>query len=229
MANVEIGIAPSHIPTIVSGKYEIKANLQNNLSNVQGQEVVFYVAGYNYTIPQNEVLAMYPPMEHTGDFAGTFPHIQFRRSTLPWEFNCESKGKRIPYIFLVLLKEDELASGDFEILETNTNELKDSLEDATEPKPLKILNIVKGDKELFPSIDFVSQLAHVRVQEHAELKDLNLPKETSILISHRRVEPNTKYKVFVCYYSAEVIIKVKDKYQLNNSHEKMSIKAQKHA
>lgn len=220
MANVEIGIAPSHIPTIVSGKYEIKANLQNNLSNVLGQEVVFYVAGYNYTIPQNEVLAMYPPMEHTGDFAGTFPHIQFRRSTLPWEFNCESKGKRIPYIFLVLLKEEELISGDFEILETNTNELKDSLEDTTEPKPLKILNIVKGDKQLFPSVDFVSQLAHVRVQEHAELKDLNLPKETSILISHRSVEPNTKYKAFVCYYSAEVIIKGKDKYQLNNSHEK---------
>ncbi|WP_435525604.1 hypothetical protein [Chryseobacterium indoltheticum] len=220
MANVEIGIAPSHIPTIVSGKYEIKANLQNNLSNVQGQEVVFYVAGYNYTIPQNEVLAMYPPMEHTGDFAGTFPHIQFRRSTLPWEFNCESKGKRIPYIFLVLLKEDELASGNFEILEANTNELKDSLEDTEEPKPLKILNILKGDKALFPSVDLISQLAHVRVQEHAELKDLNLPKETSILISHRRVEPNTKYKAFVCYYSSEVIIKGKDKYQLNNFNEK---------
>ncbi len=219
MANEEIGIAPSHIPTIVSGKYEIKADLQNNLSIVKAQEVVFYVAGYNYTIPQNEILAMYPPMEHTGDFAGTFPHIQFRRSTLPWEFNCESKGKKIPYIFLVVLKEDELASGEFEILETDTNDLKDSLEDVTEPKPLKILNVLKADTELFPSIDCVSQLAHVRVQEHAELKDLNLPKETSILISHRMVEPDTKYKTFVCYYSAEVTIKGKDKYQLNNSNE----------
>lgn len=220
MAHEEIGIAPSHIPTIVSGKYEIKANLQNNLSNAKEQEVVFYVAGYNYTIPQNEILTMYPPMEHTGDFAGTFPHIQFRRSTLPWEFNCESQGKKIPYLFLVVLKEDELSFGDFEILETNTNDLKDSLEDPEEPKPLKILKVVKGNEELFPSIDFVSQLAHVRVQEHTELKDLNLPKETSIVIAHRMVEPNTKYRAFVCYYSAEVITKGKDKYQLNNSNEK---------
>jgi hypothetical protein len=220
MANAETGIAPSHIPTIVSGKYEIKGNLQNNLSNAHEQEVTFYVAGYNYMIPQNEVLTMYPPAEHMGNFAGTFPHIQFRRSTLPWEFNCESKGKRIPYIFLILLKEEELTSGKFEILETNTNELNDSLEDVTEPKPLRILNALKDDNEIFPSIDFVSQLAHVRVQQHAELKDLNLPKETSILISHRMLEPDTKYKAFVCYYSAEVKIKGKDKYQLNNSNEK---------
>ncbi|MCX8526456.1 hypothetical protein OF897_21290 [Chryseobacterium formosus] len=220
MVNEEIGIAASHIPTVASGKYEIKANLQNNLSNIQEQEIVFYVAGYQYTIPQNEVLAMYPPTEHTGDFAGTFPHIQFRRSTLPWEFNCESNGKKIPYIFLVILKEDELASGDFEIMETSTNDLMDSLEDPEEPKPLKILKALKGNEELFPSIDFVSQLAHVRVQEHVELKDLNLPKETSILIAHRMVEPTTKYKAFVCYYSTEVITKEKDKYQLNNSNKK---------
>ena len=135
MANEEIGIAPSHIPTIASGKYEVKANLQNNLADVQRQDVAFYIAGYNHAIPQNEVLALYPPMEHTGNFAGTFPHIQFRRSTLPWEYHCEAKGKRIPYIFLVLLKEEELASGKFEILEKNTNALKDALEEATEPKP----------------------------------------------------------------------------------------------
>lgn len=217
MEHEEIGIAPSHIPTVVSGKYEIKTNLQNNLTNVEDQNIVFYVAGYNYTIPQNEILAMYPPMEHTGDFAGTFPHIQFRRSTLPWEFECRSEGTRIPYIFLVLLKDDELASRQFEILETNTNDLKDSLEDINEPKPLKILNVLNDDNEIFPSIDFVSQLAHVRVQEHEELKDLNLPKETSIVISHRMVEPDTKYRAFVCYYSAEIIGKGKDKYQLNNS------------
>jgi len=219
MANKETGIAPAHIPTVVSGKYEIKANLLNNLTRVDEQKVVFYVAGYAYATPQNEVLAMYPPMEHRGDFAGTFPHIQFRRSTLPWEFDCRSEGKKIPYIFLVLLKEDELASGDFEILKTNTNDLKDLLEDVNKPKPLNILNALKDNNGIFPSIDFVSQLAHVRVQEHAELKDLNLPKETSIVIAHRMVEPDTKYKAFVCYYSAEVIIKEKDKYQLNNSNE----------
>ncbi|WP_343663194.1 hypothetical protein [Chryseobacterium mucoviscidosis] len=216
MAEEKTGIAPSHIPTVGSGKYQIKTDLQNNLTTVQQQEIVFYVEGYNAAIPQNEILAMYPPNEHTGDFAGAFPHVQFRRSTLPWEFDCQYKGNRIPYIFLVLLKEEELASGDFEILESDTNHLNDSLEDITEPKTLKILNLLKGNREIFPSVDFISQLAHVRVQEHEELKKLNLPEETSIVISHRRVEPDTKYKVFVCYYSAEVNNQEKEKYQLNN-------------
>lgn len=214
MANEEIGIAASHIPTIASGKYEVKANLQNNLADVQRQDVAFYIAGYNHAIPQNEVLAMYPPMEHTGNFAGTFPHIQFRRSTLPWEYHCEAKGKRIPYIFLVLLKEEELASGKFEILEKNTNALKDALEEATEPKPLKILNALKDNDGILPSIDLMSQLAHARIQEHKELTELNLPKETSIVISHRMVEPDTRYRAFVCYYSTEIVDN-EDKYQLS--------------
>jgi hypothetical protein len=75
-------------------------------------------------------------------------------------------------------------------------------------------------------VDFVSQLAHVRVQEHEELKKLNLPEETSIVISHRRVEPDTKYKVFVCYYSAEVNNQEKEKYQLNNFSGQMNMKRQ---
>lgn len=217
MVHEEIGIAPSHIPTVASGKYEIKAGLYNNLTFVQDQDIVFYVEGYTYTIPQNEILAVYPPMEHTGDFAGTFPHIQFRRSTLPWEFDCQAEGKRTPYIFLVLLKDNELASGAFEIVETHTNQLRDSLEEANEPKPLKILHALKDNNGILPSVDLLSQLAHVRVQEHDELKDLNLPRETSVVIGHRMVEPDTKYRALVCYYSAEVIIKEKEQYQLNNS------------
>jgi hypothetical protein len=97
---------------------------------------------------------MYPPNEHTGDFAGAFPHVQFRRSTLPWEFDCQYKGNRIPYIFLVLLKEEELASGDFEILESDTNHLNDSLEDIAEPKPLKILNLFKRKPRNFSVCGF---------------------------------------------------------------------------
>lgn len=217
MAEKRTGIAPSHIPAVASGKYEIEAGLKNNLTEAQEQNIIFFVEGYNAAIPQNEILAMYPPMEHTGDFAGTFPHVQFRRSTLPWEFDCRSEGNRIPYIFLVLLKEEELASGMFEIRETDTNNLNNSLDDIAEPKPLKILNLVKGEPQIFPSVDSVMKLAHVRIQEHEDLKELNLPKETSIVISHRRVEPDTKYRAFVCCYSAEVANQDKDKYQLNTT------------
>ncbi len=199
MLEENIGIAPSHIPTVTAGKYSIKAKLSNGLSNGSEQKIEFHVDGYNHTIPQNEVLAMYPPMEHIGNFAGTFPHIQFRRSTLPWEYII-NEGKT-PYIFLVLLKEEELTSSKFEIIEADTNSLKESLEDPIEPKPLRILSIREGSEFFLPPISMVSKLAHVRVQEHTELKDLHLPKETSIVVAHRMVEPSTKYRAFVCYYA----------------------------
>ncbi|MBD3907267.1 hypothetical protein NAL32_21305 [Chryseobacterium sp. Ch-15] len=208
MSNKKIGLAPYHIPTVAAGEYNIAASLKNNLEQNVTQEIKFGVAGYNASIPQNEVLAVYPPREHTGNFAGTFPHIQFRRSTLPWEYKVnqtDSHDKRFPYIFLVLLKEKEL--NDFQIITTDTNQLEGSTESPDEPKPLKIIK--HNNSELFPKADLIKNLAHVRVQEHTEIKNLNLPKETSILVSHRMVEPNTKYRAFVCYYAKEMTDKYK--------------------
>lgn len=208
MTNKEIGLAPYHIPTVLAGEYNITAELnqKNNvdestvLNEGKKQEIKFRVAGYNTTIPQNEILAVYPPIDHTGDFAGTFPHIQFRRSTLPWEYKVNTSTKvedRLPYIYLVLFKEEELK--DFEISPTDTNSLAGSIESPDEPKPLKLITC--NNSELFPKPNLNQKLAHVRVQEHTELKDLNLPKETSILVSHRMVQPEKKYRAFVCYYA----------------------------
>lgn len=267
MTNKEIGLAPYHIPAVAAGDYKITASLNQKkdndtvavLNEGQEQKINFKVAGYNAAILQNEVLAVYPPIEHTGNFAGTFPHIQFRRSTLPWEYKVvdnvkEKDCKKVlllnktedkidflkknkidfnqndyneiegdenrlnylnsiingayvyPYIFLVLLKEEELKK--IEIINTDTNQLEGSTESSDEPKPLKVIKCNKS--ELFPKSELIQKLAHVRVQELTELKDLNLPKETSLLVSHRMVEPNTKYKVFVCYYAD----KVGDKYRM---------------
>lgn len=208
MTNKEIGLAPYHIPTVLAGEYNITAELnqKNNvdestvLNEGKKQEIKFSVAGYNAAIPQNEVLAVYPPIDHTGNFAGTFPHIQFRRSSLPWEYEVKHGNDRLPYIFLLLLKEEELK--DLEIITTDTNSLNGSTESPAEPKPLQVIK--HNGSELFPKAGLIQKLAHVRVQEHTELKDLNLPKETSILVSHRMVEPNTKYKAFVCYYASKI-------------------------
>ncbi|PAM95147.1 hypothetical protein B4N84_07650 [Flavobacterium sp. IR1] len=215
MPDQSIGLAPYHIPKLPFGNYNIVANLNQKSNNDQiestvlnegnKQEIKFLVAGYNATIPQNEILAVYPPIEHIGNFAGTFPHIQFRRSTLPWEYEIKNGSDRLPYIFLVLLKEDELSQ--IKIIETDTNQLDNSTESLDEPKPLKVLNC--NNSELFPKADLIKNLAHVRVQEHTEIKNLNLPKETSILVSHRMVEPNTKYRAFVCYYAKEMTDKYK--------------------
>lgn len=216
----KIGVAPHHIPKVAAGGYKIIARLNQKkdtstvLNEGIEQHINFQVAGYNASIPQNEVLAVYPPIEHTGNFAGTFPHIQFKRSTLPWEYKVDTSTEnedRLPYIFLVLLNEEELKK--ITIIDTDTNQLADSTESPDEPKPLKILAFNNSD--LFPKANLIHKLAHVRVQEHTELKDLNLPKETSILVSHRMVEPNTKYKAFVCYYACKIEDEVdKGKYKM---------------
>lgn len=203
MEKKSIGIAPSNIPTIASGQYNINVQLENNICTTDKKDIVFHVEGYNHIIPQNEILTVYPPQEHKGNFAGTFPHIQFRRSTLPWEYKVESSSKRLPYLFLVLLKEEEINNGEFIIKEFNTNSLVGSLEIPTEPKLLKILSRSEPIEGVYPPINLIGNLAHVRVQKHTELQDLNLPTETSILISNRIVEPNTKYRVFICYYANE--------------------------
>lgn len=200
MTDATIGLAPYHIPTVLSGEYNVKANINNDINRGIEQNIKFHVAGYNVSIPQNEILAVYPPVDHTGDFAGTFPHIQFKRSTLPWEYKVNQtdiEEERLPYIFLLLLKEDELK--DSKIINTDSKQLKDSTESIDEPKPLKVLKF--NNSELFPKVGLIKNLAHVRVQNHTEIKDLNISKETSILVSHRMVEPDTKYRAFICYYT----------------------------
>ncbi|AZB29719.1 hypothetical protein [Chryseobacterium balustinum] len=215
METKSIGIATSNIPTIASGQYHINVEFDNNVCTTNKKDVVFHVEGYNHTIPQNEVLTVYPPQEHKGNFAGTFPHIQFRRSTFPWEYEVRSNNKRLPYLFLVLLKEEEISNGEFLIKELNTNDLLGSIENPNESKPLKILSSTKKTS-FYPDIDLVGNIAHVRVQKHSEIKDLNLPTETSILIANRMVEPNTKYKVFVCYYAEKLGEKYKMIQDLNH-------------
>lgn len=193
----EIGIGLSHIPTIQSGKYTINAFLENGLNNGNPQHTTFYVAGYHDMIPQNEVLTVYPISEGIGNYAGVFPHIQFKRSTLPWEYVHKFNEERVPYLFLVLVKETEFQQKRVEIIESDTDHLTDALE--SEKKTITILKFEPGS-EIPPPLSLLSALAHVRVQQHTEIALLNLPEETSILTAHRMVEPDTRYRVFVCSY-----------------------------
>lgn len=193
----ETGIGLSHIPTVQAGKYTVNAFLENGLNAGIPQKTEFYVAGYDNLIPQNEVLAMYPINKGKGNYAGVFPHIQFRRSTLPWEYRCTFNGEMLPYLFLVLVKEEEFQQGKVRIEESSTDYLADSLE--SERKIITLLNFEDGP-EITPPLNLMTSLAHVRVQKHQEISALNLPEETGILISHRMVKPDTKYRAFVCYY-----------------------------
>ncbi len=194
----DIGIGPSHIPTVQAGKYTVKAFLDNELQKGSPQVTEFYVAGYDHQIPQNEVLAVYPIHEGKGNYAGVFPHIQFRRSTLPWEYECHSNEEKLPYLFLVLIKETELQQKKAELAESNTDFLRDSLE--SERKTITLLKFEEGS-DIAPPPDLTGSLVHVRIQKNRELAALNLPEETSVLMAHRMVEPNTSYRVFVCYYA----------------------------
>lgn len=194
----ETGIGQSHIPAVKAGKYTVIASLDNELNKGKIQKTEFHVAGYNHQIPHHEVLAVYPIHEGKGNYAGVFPHIQFRRSTLPWEYECLANGEQLPYLFVVLIKEDEFQQKEVETEESHTDHLAGALE--SEPKTVTLLKFKPGS-EIAPPVDLISSLAHVRVQKHREIAALNLPEETSILMAHRMVEPDTEYRAFVCYYA----------------------------
>jgi hypothetical protein len=194
----EIGIGPSHIPAVKAGKYTVIASLDNELNKGKTQKTEFHVAGYNRRIPQDEVLAVYPIAEGKGNYAGVFPHIQFRRSTLPWEYECLVNGEQLPYLFLVLVKENEFQQKEAEREESHTDYLSGSTESGR--KAVTLLKFKQGSR-ITPPVELISSLAHVRVQKHEEIAALNLPEETSLLMAHRMVEPNTEYHAFVCYYA----------------------------
>ncbi|WP_295212605.1 hypothetical protein [uncultured Chryseobacterium sp.] len=194
----DIGIGPSHIPAVQAGKYTVTARLDNELEKGNPQITEFHVAGYNHQIPHNEVLAVYPIHEGKGNYAGVFPHIQFRRSTLPWEYECHYNGEKLPYLFLVLIKEEEFEQNKAELSESNTDFLTGSLE--SERKTITLLKFEEGSY-ITPPPELTGSLAHVRIQKHKEIAALNLPEETSIVMAHRMVEPDTRYRIFVCYYA----------------------------
>lgn len=202
MAEKTITVASSHIPQVVAGKYRINVKSENEILTASSS-VDFIVSGFVSQIPQTEIVSVYPPKEGQGNYAGTFPMVQFGRSSLPWDFEFNASGERIPYLFLALFEEDELDqesgstdSGKIKARSGNTSDLDPVYQ---KDKEFKYLEVPKSRMHLLPDAHEIRHLAHVRIQEDQQ-NDGNSPSQTSVVLSKRMAFPGKKYSAFVCSY-----------------------------
>lgn len=202
MAEKTITVASSHIPQVAAGKYRINVKSENEILTASSS-VDFIVSGFVSQIPQTEIVSVYPPKEGQGNYAGTFPMVQFGRSSLPWDFEFNTSGERIPYLFLALFEEDELDqesgstdSGKIKVRSGNTSDLDPVYQ---KDKEFKYLEVPKSRMHLLPDAHEMRHLAHVRIQEDQQ-NDGNSPLQTSVVLSKRMAFPGKKYSAFVCSY-----------------------------
>jgi hypothetical protein len=109
-------------PSLKTGVYEVAVKTDFTGSNPQlpatfgeKKEWVF-VAGERFFIKPEDINSLYPPINGTGFFNETLPHIVFRRGGLPWERELEAPGStadasgpRASWLALFLFDEDDPA------------------------------------------------------------------------------------------------------------------------
>ena len=125
-------------PPLQDGEYSIRVT-----QKVDGQDkfnefaaaVTFTVAGPQFSLTPQDVVAVFPPPGSLGDHSNVFPHILLKRATLPWERSADLNPDEAavlstepgawlkapaPWLALLLFTEAELKNGDVKIPELVT-------------------------------------------------------------------------------------------------------------
>lgn len=104
------------LPPLQDGNYRLRVTQtvtdgSNELfSNTAIQ--TFTIAGERYRLPEQEILAVFPPPDSTGDHSNVLPHVVLRRSTLPWERSAsvdpvDPNKTDTPWLAILLFDEEE--------------------------------------------------------------------------------------------------------------------------
>lgn len=207
MSQNTVFIESAHASSVPAGRYKIKVTSVNNLLSTTS-EVEFMVSGFMHQIPDNEILSVYPPKSGGGNYAGAFPNVQFKRSSLPWDFlNETAGGERSPYLFVALFEESEI---DFDgnlnddsqvsVQKADTRLLEQCYE---KNKAFTYLEIPEKFAVNLPDNLEMKHLSHVRIQQGEERNPAFISDETAIVVSKRMVCPDKKYHAFICSYMVE--------------------------
>jgi hypothetical protein len=152
----QIQFAEACHPPLVAGGYKI--SLSQEIKESEGEkvpwnsdpytsELIFSVDAPRFTLNPGDMHSVYPPVNETGKFDNSLPHVVFSRRTLPWERTLDGKASELgkafpPWIALLLLEEDELL-----ILDEKGNETGQSYE-------VKSLPVIYNEKDKKDSLLF---------------------------------------------------------------------------
>jgi hypothetical protein len=109
-------------PPLVAGEYtvsmsqlikESKAAIVPWNSDPYASTLDFSVDAPRFTLDPAAIHSVYPPVNETGRFDNSLPHVVFTRRTLPWERTLDTKPPELgrafpPWLGLLLLEESEL-------------------------------------------------------------------------------------------------------------------------
>jgi hypothetical protein len=206
-----IGFEAYHKPGIRLGKYSLQSVLDFSIGSIISKKFTsnsleFEVSGPRFCLSPNDVYAMFPPRDSLGEYDNVLPHLELRRSTLPWERSAD-KGST-PWLCLILLQEDEYSNeqkvvvqsmpwneeqrGLRQLLNLNS-ESADEPDDIKNPlPPVKVLKIEKNFLEsILPTAGDVNWLTHVRVghDQHGEKF------ERAVVVCNRLSRPGSRAEV----------------------------------
>lgn len=82
-------------PTLTPSEYSIR--VEQRVAEIRPDEpftndLDFFVSAPRFTLNPDDVYSVYPPVDQSGAFGGTLPHIVFTRRTIPWERTVDGKA-----------------------------------------------------------------------------------------------------------------------------------------
>ena len=181
----EISFLDFHQPTLKSDVYTIKVTQTIQVAGeTKGPWQVrkkIAVAGERFELPPQSIYARFPPAGNVGDHANVLPHITLNRSTLPWERYASKDDPELPWLWLFVFDEDDLASGRVKTLEhqpindfyevSSANQefsLKEENGDPTHVNVLCIQQAWAKDFNVIPDGRALKLMGHVRRTEDGE-------------------------------------------------------------
>lgn len=120
-ANESIDFIQFHEPSLKSGEYTLTldqqisvpdtANAKTSTTETYTQTQHFFVAGDRFAIKPQDIHVQFPPRGNDGDHSNVLPHIVLTRSTLPWERDADPEDSELPWLWLFLYDDQDLAEG----------------------------------------------------------------------------------------------------------------------
>ena len=157
----------------------------------------FTVNGSRWSIDPLTIHARFPPKnEQNVKLDLTLPKIVFQSKTLPWERVVDEQNKDLPWMSLLLIREEEFKQCEYYPIAESTE-----IDNSSDSVPIKLLEIPSNLlKSIAPTSDEVELLAH-GLQVNPRDKELCGNDEDgifSVILSNRiPSKPNEKYHVFL--------------------------------
>ncbi len=121
--NEDVTFIQFHQPSLKSGEYTLELTQQITVPNSANgtpagsttesytANKTFYVAGERFNLKPALIHSQFPPPNNTGDNSNVLPHIIVNRSTLPWERDADANDNELPWLWLFVYNDTDIAAG----------------------------------------------------------------------------------------------------------------------